>query len=304
MALECPSAFQNLPDSCYSGNGLLLFKGVIISGRSQQFATAATAGDEDNWKQDILDGKLTVIHNAKEIEDLSGEDTNYESPSQEIIKLFEGKYRFKMKLYLTVEQHRIARSYIGKRANIYPYDRGNNIICTSPDGIIRKGLSVSFLNVEKLGIPTADQPCWTVFDFQLENTSEMNEQLAVIKPYAGTIANRWYPYNLPTITTVVLEQEGSVAANVITVDVNYKSTYTTNNDGDANSIAPITGLAVANFSGVVSGTVTAPLSILADASIDGRYAVTFTTFVATDTLQVIPVVTDTDLYTSNVLTAS
>lgn len=300
--MNCPNAFTALPDTCFDGNGLLLFKGIIISNKSHSFATAAEAGDLDNYKSAVLSGQLVPLHNAKEIEDLSGEDTNYESPSQEIIKLFEGKYRFKMKLYLTVEQHRIARTFSGKKANIYPYDRGGNIITTSPDGVIRKGLSVSFLNVEKLGLPTADQPAWTVFEFQLENTSEMNDQLAVVKPYIGTVANKWFPYNIPTITSVVMEQV-TLAANVITVDVNYKSIYTTDNDGNPQSIVPIPA-ELENFSGVVGGVATAPTGVTPDATVDGRYAVTFTLFEATDTIQYVPQVADEDFYKSNILVAT
>ena len=300
MSINCAQAFQALPDSCKDGNGLLMPKGLIFGTSSQQFATAADAGDESNWISDIVDGKLVPFHKIKEIEDLTAESTNWESAAGDIVFLFEGKVRFKATYYMTVEQHKAARDLRGKSGKVWIYDRANNIIGTSPDGTIRQGFDMAYTNVETLKLPTADQPGLTIVEIQLENPSEMNENLIVIEPYSGTPANSWKPYNLPTNSKVFVTQVGSIAADVVTFDVQGKSISVTGNDGEPVNIAGIEGLDVAtytNFQFVVGGTVTAPTTMTEVSGYSGRYTAEVTGIATADTITILP--TTDNVYNSD-----
>lgn len=297
--MDCTNAFTAIPDSCKDGNGLLLFKGLIFSTSSQNFATAAAAGSEANWVTDIVSGALVPVHKIKEVEDLTAESTNWESASGDIVFLFEGKIRIKTTFYLTIEQHAALRAAKGKKGNVYFYDRAGNILGTTTNGTIFKGYSMSYINVENLKVPTADQPATSIVEIQLEYPDEMNESLRVISPYLGTVATRWKPYNLPVKTSTIVEQVGSIVADVVTFTVNVKSSSQTDNDGTPVSVTPITGLdtdTYTNFQFVVGGSVTAPSAMTESSIVDGQYTATVTGIATADTIQILPTITN--LYTS------
>lgn len=300
MSINCADALSQIPSSCKEGNGLLMPKGEVFSTLDQQFATAADAGDESKWLEDIVANKLAPYHKIKEVEDLTAESTNKEYSSGDIVFLYEGKVRYKTTRYLSVEQHKAARGLTGKRGRIYLYTRNNKILGTSPDGVIRQGFEMSYTNVETLKMPTADQPAETVIEIQLENPSEMNENLIVIDPSQGTVANSWKPYNLPTNTKVTITQEGSIAADVVTFFVQAKSDSVTDNDGNPVAIAGIEGLDVTtftNFKFVVGGVVTAPSAMTEVAGESGKYTATVTGIATSDTIEILP--TTDNVYNSD-----
>lgn len=301
MSFRCPQAFQNLPATCKDGNGLLLPRGLVLTTLGQQFATAIVAGAQTNWNTDIVAYKLFPYHKIKEVEDLSAEFTNWESASGDIVPLFEGKIRMKFTFYLTVEQHQALRSATGKTGNVYFYDRVGNIMCTSPDGTIRKGFSMSYVNVQTLKPGTADTPALSVLEIQLEDPTEFNETLRVIEPYTGA-GTSWYPANLPVITKTVITQVGSIVADVVTFDVEYQSLSVTGNLGIAVTKTGVEGLDVTtftNFKFTVSGVVTAPSAMTEVSGLEGRYTATVTSIATSDTIEILPVATDDFLYTSD-----
>lgn len=300
MSLNCAQAFQHVPESCKDGNGLLLPKDLIVSTPGQQFDTKVLAGAKANWITDIIADKLFVLHGIKDVEDLTAESTNWESPSGDIVFLYEGKIRMKFTFYMTVEQHQALRNMTGKKGNVYICDRKGSIMGTSSDGTIYKGFSMSYVNVQTLKPATADTPALSVLEIQLENPEEFNETLAVIEPYSGTVASRWYPYDLPQKTKVVVTQVGSIVADVVTFEVDYKSLSVTNNDGDHVTDVGIPSLDVStftNFQFVVSGTVTAPSAMTEVSGYTGRYTATVTGIATADTIQIIA--TSDEMYFSD-----
>ena len=301
MSFTC-DAFQNLPESCKDGNGLLHPSSLIFTAQSQNFTTKALAGTESEWKADIVAGGLFPYHKVKDMEDLTSESTNWESSFGDIVFLYEGKMRMKFMFYLSVEQLKAAGAARGKSGNMYTADRVGNILGTSIDGEQFRGWKISYVNVESFKLATADTPSLTVIEVQFEEPTDYNENLAIIQPYSGTAANKWYPANLPTITKTVVTQVGSIATDVVTFDVNYKSLSVTDNDGNPVSDVGIPSLDITtftNFQFVVGGTVTAPSAMTEVAGFTGRYTATVAGIATADTIEILPVATDENLYSSD-----
>lgn len=281
MSEVCSTLIKGIPRDCRIGNNYLAFKGFFLTTESFQFDTAADGGDETNWNAGTIAKTIWPVHNIKEVEDVSGDDMIYESSTQEKKQLFEGKRGFIASFDMTLDQHKVLRTYAGKSLRIFWYDMNNNIIGTSPDGVVIKGFKISFSNVQKLAIPTADSPSFSKLEIQLADSSEFDDSGHTIVPTEGVAADKWYPYNIEAVSTVVVTQVGTVTANVATFDVAYESSSDTGNDGDPITDSPISGLDVVTFTNFIfteGGVVEAPASMTEVASIPGRYTATFAAF--------------------------
>lgn len=294
MSLNCALAFKGIPKSCLDGNGMILPSGLWFTKAGHQFDTLADAGDDDNWKTGIINGNISMVHGIKEVENLSGEDAVYESPGQDIIFLFSGRLRLKFSVYATPDQHKTLLTYNGQRGRMGFYDRANNIIGTSPDGTIFQAPKLSYLRVGDLIIPTDASPAFTTIEVQFASNTDLNEKLHMIRPDLGTVATRWYPEDLPTLTTVIVEQVGAVTSTDVVIDVYGEESSITNNDGDSIKLASVDGLDVTtwlNFKFVISGVVTPPNSMTDDGIVvagKARYTAVFTSIAASDSVQIIP----------------
>jgi hypothetical protein len=304
MAIVCTQQVTGIPQDCRKGNNFVLMKGLFFFTRGYQFADAATAGDDDNWKSGVVSGNIYPIHDIKEVEDLSGEDVRYESPGQDVKELFEGKRRFKAKFDMTLDQHKALRNYSGKNLELAWYDRNNNIYTYSSDGTIIRGMDVDFLDVPKQGLPTADTPMFSEIEVQLSEAAQWDDFGAVVLPTQGTAANKWLPSSIESVSKVIVDQVGTVSGNAAIFDVSLKSLSETDNDGSYITDAAITGLDVTtftNFTFTDGSAVVVPDTMTEDSSIPGRYTANFTTFTS-GTVQI--VATTSNLYESDSTTLS
>ncbi|MFK5173322.1 hypothetical protein ACI3QN_12485, partial [Propionibacterium freudenreichii] len=62
---------------------------------------------------------------------------------------FEGKRGRKLKVQLPLELHKVLRTYSFKNWRVFRIDQNNNIIGTSPDGTVVKGIKLSYFRVGK-----------------------------------------------------------------------------------------------------------------------------------------------------------
>lgn len=304
MSIVRTNVIDGIPIDCRQGNNKVAIKGLIFTSYGFQFSTKANAGDVDNWTSGIIAKTVFPVNGAKEIEDMSGDDLRYESPYQEKIELFEGKVGFKISYHMTEDQHKVLRTYAGKKLRVFLYDFNNNIWGTSPDGTIVRGFATGFLDVPKRGIPTADKAYFSSMEIQFEHTSEMEDSGITIMPYLGTLGNIWYPYNLTSLTKVTATQVGIISGNSVTFDLAYKSLSDTDNDGNPVTIAPITGLDVAtftNFTFTDGSAAVVPTTMTESSTIPGRYTANFTAFTAGD-VTIVPTVSN--LYESELTTFS
>lgn len=281
MGANCATAFKNLPWSCLDGNGMVLPSGIWFTQESEQFDTLAEAGDDANWKTKIAAENMSLIHGVQEVEDLTGDDAVYEATSQKKTFLFSGVISLRFRVNATVDRHKVLRTYNNKKGRMGFYDKVNNIVGNSPDGAIFRGFKLSYIRVSDLTIPTDATPAFTDIEVQFANNSELNETLHVIKPDAGTAADNWYPYDLPTNSEVVVEQVGTISANQVVFDVKIKSNSYTDNAGDPVSTSAIEGLDVATFTNFAftdgAGATLTPNTMSESA---GRYTADFTAIIA------------------------
>lgn len=301
MAFECANVVDGIPADCREGNSYVLMKGLFFTIPGYQHSSKADAGDDDVWNQGVIDKEIFPVHNIKEVEDLSTDDARYESPGGDLKTLFKGKRRFKVSFDLTLDQHKVLRQYGGKNFRLFWYDVNNNILGTSPNGTIVRGFDVSFIDVEKLPVPTADTPMFTKLEIQLEYYDELDDSGVTIIPTQGAAADKWYPRDITSMTKVTVEQIGTISTNSGVITVKYKSLSDTDNEGNPVTDSPYAGLDVStytNFEFTVGGTVTAPSSMTDDG--DGQYSFTVTGIVATDTVQIKPTLTnkvESDVFT-------
>ena len=296
---ECPNVVQGLPVECRKGNKYVLLRGIFLTTSDFEFSTFADAGDQDNWLDGVVNKQIFPVHFVEEIEDTTEVVEPYTSPSGDKKKLRESKRSFRLKFDLTLDQHKVLRSYSGQNFRLFWYDQNNNILGTSQDGVVFKGMDVGFIDTMNLPMPVADAPMFSTLDIQLEDASELDDFGHTLNPLNGTVANRWYPKNIGSTTKVTISQVGTVSGNSFTFDVKYESTSDTDNDGDAISTRNIGGLDVTTFTNFLftdgSSTVT-PNTMSEDSSVTGRYTADFTTF-TTGTAQILA--TSSNLVESN-----
>jgi hypothetical protein len=282
MSYNCATAFKGVPESCLDGNGMILPSGLGFSKLGYSISSLANAGDKSIWEQDIIDGDVSFVHEIREVENVSGENSIYESPGQDKIFLFSGKISMIFRVYVTPDQHKALLTYNGNKGRVFMYDRNNNIIGTSPDGTVFQGFKLGFLHVGDLVPATDANPAWTSIELQIADNTEMNENLHLVRPDIGVADDKWYAADLPTLTDVTLEQVGAIATNTITFDVFGEESSITGNDGNSIKIASIDGLDVAtfdNFTLTIDGVVTAPDTATDEGVVAGkaRYTITQST---------------------------
>lgn len=304
MGANCATAFKNLPSSCLDGNGLVMPSGLWFTPLSEQFDTLAEAGDDANWISKIVAGNMSVITDIEEIENLTEDDAVNVATSQKSTFLFAGVIRLKFSVNLTPDQHKVLKTYNGKKGRMGYYDKVNNIIGSSPDGAIFRGYKLGYIRVADLMIPTDASPAYTTITIEFADNAELNELLHVIKPNAGAAADNWYPFDLPANEEVTVAQEGNIATNEVVFDVKINSNSYTDNAGDPVSVQTIEGLDVATFTNFAftdgSGTTLTPLTMTESATIPGRYTATFTAIVAGSDVEILP--TSTNVFNSIVTT--
>jgi len=304
MGLTCAQAFKGLPSSCFDGNGLLMPAGLYFTPLSGQFDTLAEAGDDTNWIAKVVAGTMTVIHGVQEVENLTEEDLVYTSTSQKKTFMLPGLISLKFSVNATVDQHKALKTYNGKGGRVGFYDKANNIPGTSPDGTIFKGYKASYIRVNDLIIPTDATPSFTTIEVQFANNAELNESLHVIRPYKGTAADNWYPFDLPSLSQVLVTQEGTIATNEVVFDVSVYAPSDTDNAGDPVAAGAIEGLDTVTFLNTRftdgAGVILVPLTLVESTTIPGRYTGTFTLIVAGADVEILPT---TDQVFTSVITA-
>ena len=309
MSYNCATAFKGVPESCLDGNGMILPSGLWFSKLGFSISSLANAGDDEVWKQDIIDGDVSFVHEIREVENVSGENAIYESAGQDKIFLFSGRISMIFRVYVTPDQHKALLTYNGNKGRMGMYDRNNNIIGTSPDGAIFQGFKLSYLHVGDLVPATDANPAWTPIEVQFADNTELNEKLHLVRPDIGVAADKWYAADLPTLTDVTLEQVGSISTNTITVDVFGQESSITGNDGNSIKIASIDGLDVSafnNFTLTIDGVVTAPDNATDEGVVSGkaRYTITQSTIGAATTVTLAIKPSLTQPYQSTTVTMS
>lgn len=304
ISLVCSSIRDGLPEGCTSGNPIRVMAGFygVAKGTSMTYSDASALSTYTAY---VISKTLLPVHGLDSVEDTSVEKKVEETDLGRKKTNHPGYRGYKFKIDLTGDEHQALKTWENANIDIIPYDAlGNIYFAPSATTGYVKGFGISYFDVEKLPVATADASTKTMLEIQETETLEMDEFLYIRPNKATAIADRWKPTDVKTISKATITQSGSIAANAFVVDVALVSKSFIK-DGSLASQA-VTGLVLANFlvkDGL--GAVVTPDSVTETPGTPGEYTVdcTGTGFTA-GTVTLSAQASDEVLYESLVVTLS
>lgn len=276
--MGCDTSKRGLSGSkeCRISNELTQYKGFVFATEDQEFATALAAGLKANWLTDIAAKKLFPVIDIKNIEDASKEAVieEYQSGDEEEIRA--AKRGLIAYFNLSIEDHKILQTYADSFKYYYPFDEKGNIRARSTDGTIIKPIKISSIKAMQLPGGTGTKPLSGLKIIEADYQDQDVDGRILQPQKKGDAADAWFPTELDSVALATVEQVGVIAADAFVADLNYKSTSTTDANGDPVTTNPVEGAEVAANWSVQdgSGTAVTPSSVVESTTIPGRYTVT------------------------------
>jgi len=239
-----------------------------------QFDTETLAKTESQWGIDIAAQDILPSPLVEEFDDNSEDDTYYVSPITSLATFIrEGKADFTFRFKYDPCLDKRLRGLNGQQKRLIWVDASNNVVGTSPDDTVFKGIISGTLRVQKWKMSTGDNISFTEIRFAAESNYERSDQVAAYKA----------DFNIKGLNGIqpATLTEVSSSATEIVVDV------TTSCGGIA-----IEGLTDSDFVFYEGSTTTeeAITGAVESATIPGRYTLSGAAFV-TGTLNLRDVVT-------------
>jgi hypothetical protein len=289
MGLVYSSEVPGIGEVIQSATPITVPTGIILTHPSFEFATKASFATEADYLSAIVAGTMFPVQGIIESEPWDFEDKVQETSIGQEIFQFPGTRGWKLKVVLSLEQHKNLREYSFINWRVLMVDVNNNIQGYDPDGTKVKGLKVSYFRVGKMGSPSANSAAVTPIEFKFAHIEEWDKKGIMVNP-------TWLASDLTGVLDVDLTC-GAVAANSCTGVVAYKDDSQLTGAGAQASI-PITSLAAANFLLMHGETeITAGKTVTESSTVPGTYTIAATSLVATDTVKVQP--STTQLYKSD-----
>lgn len=250
---------------CIKGNILKMFRKFILLVPGTTIDTFANFQDESYINGLIAAGTAFPLENIEAVEDSSSEQSVVETDAGSKKKTRDGKYGFIVDMDMTLSQNAIFQGYGTTNWTLLIVDDDDNIIGTTPDGVVVNGLTISYFNPMPMK-PTlgSDDYSKTRLEIQLQYNRELNEDIVV----ARGSALDWSPMTLLPVTVVTIS-DVSIAAFVITASFNIVDTTV----ADLPTI-PIRTLAVANLSVIDQASLPVTPSDVSETTTPGTYEIT------------------------------
>lgn len=290
MAIVCLNELDGISaELCESGNPLTILTGIALTTPDFEFESFSAFATEATWKAGIVAGKIFPIQKILEQENIGQEDNVTTTGSGDMILNYEGKRGKRLKFKLPLEMHKVLRTYSGKNLKLIKFDRANNVIGTSPDGVSVNGFDLSYFRVPKLEDASNDGPAYSVLEYLENDVNEMDRDVVTMNP-------TWLASKINGVLKVEATPS-TCAAFTFSVVVQY-----VDNSGllptGANRTAAISGLLVGNFNVINElGAVIVPTSATESTTVPGTYTIV-TAAMVSGSVQVIP--TATALYKSEI----
>lgn len=290
---QCLNNIPAIGALCGQASPLQIEAGLYLALPDQEFATATDAVNQTKWLEAIRDEKIFPVLDLDDREIKDVEDNETVTPTGKTIFNFEGTRARIYKVTLPVSVHQKLRDYSFQKLRLYILDKGNNIMCTSPDGTKIKGLKTSYFRIQKQN--------WEGFVTNIQvNFGDVNEWDKFGKYFNPS----WNGSDLEALTKVeITPSTVNQSTHVFTASVAYVDGAEVTSTGIAKSV-PISGLVAANFNLIKTGAIpTAVDSVSESSTTPGLYTITahVGTFIS-GTVQVIP--STTALYKSDIETVS
>jgi len=188
---------------------------LILTDMDFVFATQSAAETEVNWQNAIeaISGRIRPMPYVYENEDISEEATYQDFTGGDSLKIRDGKYGEKMKVFVSVSDMKKLSTYRNKSFRAFEIDANGNILGTTPDDIVMKGFEVSEFEVEKMNRTIGDVNRLVPLYIKYRDPSEWTTYPAVIKPLELD-SSPWDPRDLDGLTDVELTVNTATSTNI------------------------------------------------------------------------------------------
>ena len=238
VAKVCTSSFGNLGSLCDAQNGMTAITGLILTTNDFEFASYTDFADQTKFEAAIKNKTMFPLMGALEYDDNTEETPDYESPLGVKLKLRDGKYSYKFRFNLSIEQHKELQKFSGGSLRYFLIDSTGNIYGYSDDGVTVKGFSISTFEAEKMTRASADAPAWSSVSVTESNATQWNG-------FGVSILPDWVAEDLSGLANVNIGIVGTPTSTELVVSVG-APTGRINSDGSVQTV-PITGIESGDF---------------------------------------------------------
>lgn len=238
--MECLANVDGLGELCQQATPLTVRTGAFLSKSDFSFASLSSFLTEADWLTAIAAGNVFPLQRIMEQENQDMDDAVIETGTGEKVFQYEGTRGQMWKFILPLDLHKILKNqYSQKNWRIFEIDKNGNIIGTSPDGTVVKGMKLSYFRVLKQETPGSDTAAYTPVEFQKADIKEYDTN--------GIYGNpTWIASDLYGVLKVSTSSS-AVAANAFTTTVSWVSDSEIDADTNALKTFAIPDLVAANF---------------------------------------------------------
>lgn len=262
--LKCVRLFDGIGVDCETQTPITELQAFALHSPNFSFDDAEDLASQQKWNEGIANKDIFIVNKVISQESIKVEDGKYTSPFGQIVRLWEGMRGLALKLLLTLDQHRILRTYGKQSWRLIRLDRSNKIVACRDSVGKCMGFSLATFEVEGQTEATAAEPPLTPVTFQEEDPGEYNSEGIWIEP-------TWRIKNLQPLSKVTLTCS-VVAAFVFTATVKKVAVNRTDSDGTAYEVA-VSGLTEDSFAVIDQTGAVEPVTVV-ETSVPGVYTVT------------------------------
>jgi hypothetical protein len=299
--LGCDSVRDGLPEGCSSGNPIRVAQGGYFVPKGTTIPIA-NASDKSYLEGLVITKTLLPVHDIFNLEDSSIDEKVEESALGRKKKNHPGYRGYMWYFDYDLDKHQALTNWEGLNLDLIPYDSQGNIMYEKVDSTTLKGFGLSFFDVKKLPVASADNSEKTILELQETDTVAYSNKAYTNPLKNAAVADRFSPTNIKTISKVEITV-GSVVVGVFTINIDLPSNaYIKDGAYDEKGV---TGAVIANIQLLdAAGAAVTPTPTLTESTTTkGEYevdasAASFTT----GSIKYIPVVTDERFFESDVVT--
>jgi hypothetical protein len=256
---------------------ITVIRGLLLTPPDFNFASGSAFALEANYLSAIAAGQMYPIPEILECNEMNFADKEIETSIGRKVFQFEGPRGWELKTVYTLEQHQKLREYSFKNWRAFYIDENNNIRGCKADGTKIQGFKFSYFRVQKQGSASAKDAAYSVITLQEAHVQEWDKKGVMVNP-------DWLAGDLVGVLDIIPTQGGNVAANSLTLNVNYVDDSQLTSAGAINTI-PVSGLVAANVK-ILNGNTPVTPTVTESTSTPGTYTISATTLVAGYTLQI------------------
>jgi len=187
---------------------------IVLTKSDFQFATQDLAETQSEWQDAIDEEEIFPLPYVYENEDMSEESVMQDFAGGDSLKVRDGNYAEKMKLFLSVADMRKLQTYKNKTWRMFVIDENGNILGTSPDGTVFKGFELTTFDVDKMNLTVGDVKRMVPIYYKQREVSEWLSKGVALRPLKLT-TDSWDPRDIDGLTDVEITVSSAIATKVV-----------------------------------------------------------------------------------------